>query len=120
VLNSITIDNWEAVKIESDAWYDAITVRIFAGMVDYNIDAEGNLISGSKTKRKTFSEYFTFVRRTGHKPKNSDNPLSCPQCGAPLDRVSRVGICGYCNTRIVTGDFDWVLALITQDEEYRG
>jgi hypothetical protein len=29
-------------------------------------------------------------------------------------------VCEYCGSKIVTGDFDWVLARIEQDEAYRG
>jgi hypothetical protein len=37
-----------------------------------------------------------------------------------LDKVNQAGICEYCGNKVVTGDFDWVLATIEQDEEYRG
>ena len=43
-----------------------------------------------------------------------------PCCGAPLDNVSQTGVCGYCDTKITTGDFDWVLSRIDQCEVYSG
>jgi hypothetical protein len=120
VLKDINIDKWVVVKIEHDTWFDAITVRIFATMLDYHETDDGKLISGSRSRPRSFSEYFTLVRRARHKKRGTADPLKCPQCGAPLDRVSHVGVCGYCDTRITAGDFDWVLAQITQDEEYKG
>ena len=29
----------------------------------------------------------------------------------PLDRISQAGICGYCDSKITSGRFDWVLAM---------
>jgi hypothetical protein len=40
--------------------------------------------------------------------------LKFPQCGAGLDKVNQLGICGYCNNRIRSGEFDWVVAMIVQ------
>ena len=30
------------------------------------------------------------------------------------------GQCGYCSSRVTTGDFDWVLSRIEQDDSYTG
>jgi Zn finger protein HypA/HybF involved in hydrogenase expression len=121
MLKDIRIMRIEVAKIEHDAYYDAITVRIFASMKDYKVDSSGNVISGSKTKDRTFSEYWTLVRRSDVDVfKRSGDPRNCPNCGAPLDRVNRAGVCEYCNSKLVSGVFDWVLALIEQDEEYAG
>ena len=45
---------------------------------------------------------------------------ACPSCGAPLDKINQAGVCGYCNSHVTLGEFDWVLALIEQDETYEG
>jgi Zn finger protein HypA/HybF involved in hydrogenase expression len=34
----------------------------------------------------------------------------CPNCAAPIDKMGSTGVCGYCNTKVTTGDFGWVLA----------
>jgi hypothetical protein len=44
----------------------------------------------------------------------------CPSCGAPLDNVNAAGICGYCDGKITSGRFDWVLSRIEQAEAYQG
>lgn len=120
VLDDIRISRIEVAKIEHDVWYDAITARIFASMIDYKVDAGGNVVAGSKTKPVEFSEYWTVIRRSDMKHHESRDPRNCPNCGAPLDRVNRAGLCEYCNSKIVSGNFDWVLAIIEQDEEYVG
>ena len=44
-------------------------------------------------------------------------PTACPNCGAPLD-INRTGNCNQCQAEITSGDFDWVLSKIEQDDDY--
>ncbi|MCB9894028.1 MAG: TIM44-like domain-containing protein [Planctomycetes bacterium] len=120
VLEDVAITRVEVARIEHDAWFDAITVRIHASMKEYQLDKSGRLISGNKDKLRHFTEYWTLIRRSDRKHGKSAEPANCPSCGAPLDRINRAGICEYCNSKIVGGDFDWVVAIITQDEDYVG
>lgn len=43
---------------------------------------------------------------------------SCPNCGAPLDRINMAGNCEACGTHLTRGEFDWVLSKIEQDDSY--
>ena len=117
----MSIEQVELVKIETDKFYEAITVRIFAACNDYTEDANGKLIGGSKKMLRRYSEYWTMVRRTGIELHSMPYSLSqCPQCGAPADNMGQTAECGYCGCKISTGKFSWVLFLITQDEVYEG
>lgn len=107
-------------RIQMDAYYTAITVRIFASMLDWTEDRGGKVVGGSKSEPKRFSEYWTFVRAAGKPLTTRENVDACPSCGAPLDRVGEGGVCGYCEAKITSGDFDWVLAAIDQDDAYGG
>lgn len=107
-------------KIAVDAYFEAITVRIFARMKDWTEDANGQVLGGSATQDRVFSEYWTFIRSAGKSAKPRENLHSCPSCGAPLDQVQQSGVCGYCDAKITGGEFDWVLAAIDQDEVYGG
>lgn len=118
VCADINIYKFEVARIEHDAFYDAITVRMFCTMVDYALDASGELFKGDNKSKRDYSEYWTFLRRSG--VSGSREAGKCPSCGAPLDKINMAGVCGYCNAKIVSGNFDWVLAQIDQDEEYRG
>jgi ribosomal protein L37AE/L43A len=118
VLDRITIESITPVKIQSDRFYDAMTVRIFADMLDYTVNAQGQGVCGSSNRPRRFSEYWTFIRRQGSKENARDNN-SCPNCGAPL-KINMAGACEYCGGKITRGDFDWVLSRIEQDEAYVG
>lgn len=126
VCADINIYRFEVARIEHDAFYDAITVRMYCTMVDYALDAQGELFKGDNKSKRDYSEYWTFLRRSGVSPSTGSGRAGareagkCPSCGAPLDKINMAGVCGYCNAKIVSGNFDWVLAQIDQDEEYRG
>ena len=119
-LDDAKITKVELVKVEVDKFYECFTVRVFASAIDYAIDRNGKLIGGDKNKSRKFSEYWTFIRRTGvTKTEEQFNPNACPNCGAPVD-MGQAGVCNYCNSKVTTGNFNWVLAVITQDEVYLG
>jgi hypothetical protein len=109
----------QVVKITLDAWYEAVTVRMWGAMKDWTEGADGRVVAGSRDQDRRFSEYWTFLRGVGTGAASGD-PAHCPSCGAPLDRVNAAGVCGYCDTVITTGRFDWVLSRIDQAEDYRG
>ena len=119
VLEDIQIRKIELVKAQRDAFYDALTVRIHASMIDYVADRQGKVLSGSKTRARSFTEYWTFIRRAGLHTDPDADPDSCPSCGAGV-QVSQAGVCEYCGTKVVTGEFGWVLSAIEQDEVYGG
>jgi hypothetical protein len=109
----------QPVKIKEDAFYISITLRIGAQGYDYTVDDQENIVSGSNTTLRYWSEYWTFVRSRQAKDLTTKAELNCPNCGAPL-KVNSAGICEFCNGKITSGEFDWVLSLIEQDESYTG
>jgi predicted lipid-binding transport protein (Tim44 family) len=118
VLKDITVEVIDPVRVLTDPFYDALTVRIFARMIDFTADAKGNRVSGQSTVPRRFSEYWTFIRRRGAKA-TAPSSSQCPNCGAPL-RINMAGICEYCRGKVTSGEFDWVLSRIEQDEAYQG
>ncbi|MBL9024487.1 MAG: TIM44-like domain-containing protein [Myxococcales bacterium] len=106
-------------KVTSDKHYDSVTVRVFASCVDYTLNAEGVVVGGNKTRAREHSEYWTFIRsakKTGAPRTDS----SCPNCGADVSKINMAGTCESCSVKVTSGDFDWVLSRIEQDEVYEG
>jgi hypothetical protein len=118
-LDACRITSMQPVKIKEDIFYNAITLRIWAEGYDYTVDRNGKVVSGSKKKLRRWSEYWTFIRNRNAKPTHSRADLNCPNCGAPL-KVNVTGICEYCLGKVTSGEFDWVLSKIEQDESYAG
>ncbi len=108
----------DLANVMSDAYYDAITLRVFATGLDYTISDEGKLLSGSRSKPRIYSEYWTLIRGTARKGAPRREP-QCPHCGAPM-KIGMTGQCEYCRVKVTSGEFDWVLSRIEQDEAYGG
>jgi predicted lipid-binding transport protein (Tim44 family) len=118
VIEHAQITRTELVKVETDAFFDAITVRIFAQGIDYTVRENGSYLSGNQKVPRQYSEYWTFIR--GRERKGAARAdKQCPNCGAPL-AVDMVGTCTYCRVKVTGGTFDWTLSRIEQDESYVG
>ena len=120
VLEQVEVLEVTLVKLTADAFYEAATLRIKARMIDYTVDKSGAVVGGHKTRKRTFTEYWTFIRSAGKVGARKGDLQHCPACGAPLDRLSQTGVCGYCDAKIASGAHDWVLSSIEQDEAYQG
>jgi predicted lipid-binding transport protein (Tim44 family) len=69
-LENIAVRSVDITEAWQESGADYITVRIFASMLDYNVDENsGQVVEGSKTEPVKFEEYWTFGR-----PVGSDNP----------------------------------------------
>jgi ribosomal protein L37AE/L43A len=119
-MDHIAVTDVVLAKITVDAYLESVTVRIFARMRDWTEDRSGKLVGGSRSADRVFSEYWTFIRSAGKTARPREQVDTCPNCGAPLDRISETGVCGYCEAKITGGEYDWVLSTIDQDEAYRG
>jgi hypothetical protein len=118
VTENARIQHIALANVLSDAYYDAVTLRVFATGLDYVLSDDGKLMRGSRSRERPYSEYWTLVRGAATKGKARTDP-SCPNCGAPL-KIGMAGNCEYCHAKVVSGDFDWVLSRIEQDEAYGG
>jgi hypothetical protein len=106
------------VRVERDLHYDAITLRIWATGLDITLDRSGKVVGGSRTTARDYSEYWTLIRSASARgtPRLDRN---CPGCGVSLS-LNMAGRCEHCGAHVTSGEFDWVLSKIEQDEAYRG
>ncbi len=118
VVTDYSITSLEFARVERDAFYDAITVRLAASGFDHTLDDGGRVVAGSNSRARSWSEYWTLIRSRGTEADPSQT-VSCPNCGAAVN-VGATGICPHCGGKLAGGDFGWVLSRIEQDEAYRG
>jgi hypothetical protein len=119
ITENARIASLELANVTQDAFYDAVTVRLYASSLDYTVsDANNQIVSGNRGAPRRYTEYWTMIRGRGAKGPPKLEKV-CPNCGAPLN-VTMVGDCTYCKVKVTTGQFDWVLSRIEQDEAYRG
>jgi hypothetical protein len=119
VSENARITKVELARVESDAYFHAITVRVFAQGLDFTVrDSDGVRVGGSDTRERAYSEYWTLIRGRGVRGVPGSDKR-CPSCGAPLS-INMAGHCTHCDAHVTSGRFDWVLSRIEQDESYPG
>lgn len=114
------IRGMEIVQLESDAVFDTVTVRIRARAVDFQVNLSNDqYVSGSRLPQ-TYTEYWSFVRRPGAKTREGKGLIegNCPNCGDLL-KMNEAITCESCGSLIKSGEYDWILAEITQESEWR-
>jgi len=114
----------ELASAESDPQWDTVHVKIVAQARDQDLPLSLSKEEGERLLRAAplsqYQEIWSFVRRRGQHSKQGIPALQgrCPSCGAELP-LSEVVRCDYCKALINSGEHDWVLAEITQPEEWR-
>lgn len=118
VMENVVVHNTEAVALFADRHFDTIHVRVTASAVDYNADLKSGRQIGARSVER-FVEYWSFHRRPGVKSLRNGGAIegSCPRCGTQLQIVDRAE-CRSCGAQVNSGEFDWVLAEITQEQEW--
>jgi predicted lipid-binding transport protein (Tim44 family) len=118
-VESARILRLESARIQRDRHFDAVTVRFWATGYEVTTEATTDkVLRGSRTRERAYSEYWTLIR--GASVRGAPRAESrCPSCGAALD-VNMAGHCEHCGVHVTSGEFDWVLSRIEQDDSYEG
>ena len=120
-MENLSILECTPAQVECGAVFDVITMRIGASAKDYRVSAEtGEAIRGSEEQAQ-FTELWSFIRARGSQTKANATGLiegNCPNCAAPI-AMNQGAKCEYCQAVLRSGLYDWVLAEITQQEEWR-
>lgn len=113
-LEGLNTKNVEVIDLRDEGDKDIIDVLITASAADYDVDEEGNYLSGDRSII-TWDETWSFIRSKSVQTQSDKgfNSDTCPSCGAPLS-INAVGVCDYCGSTVTKGEFDWVLSEITQ------
>ena len=120
-MKNVEVNECEIVSVTSDEHFDTIHVRITASAISYNEDlTSGKRVSGNSNRTPiTFTEIWSFSRRPGATTNVEASVLQgrCPNCGGPVKIVDKAE-CTQCQSIVNSGQYDWVLAEITQNEEW--
>lgn len=117
VMENISVNSVQPVRIIHGRVFDDLTVRISAAAADYEVDQSGKVVFGDRSVRP-FMEDWTFQRSVGVATSNKPGTLenTCPSCGAPV-ALTQIGECRYCKAAVTSGKFDWVVSRIDQEDE---
>lgn len=104
--------------------YDCLTVRMDAAARDLMAKAEMSdsdaLKAAARAPLAPFTEFYSFMRKTGVQTEHPASIDACSHCGTPFEGEGELTKCRSCGAILGSGTFDWVLAEITQYSEYRG
>lgn len=117
-LSHIKINDSFIDVCEQDGQFDVMHVAISASLVDYfECAIDRSMNSGGP---ESFVEYWSFIRKRGIEQKDLYNSTACPSCGAEItEDLGEIAQCPYCSTLLNSGEYDWVLAEITQAADYK-
>lgn len=113
----------EMLSAESDTNWDTIHVKVVGEARDADVaiqlQDEAATQQARKAPLKAYQEIWSFIRRRGKLSKNGVPAAEgqCPSCGATLP-LSNTVRCDHCQAIVNSGEHDFVLAEITQPEEW--
>ncbi len=116
-MSAVQVLEARLIDAESDELFDTLHLAITAAAVDQTVDlASGKRLQGA-TAPDRFTEIWSFLRRPGAKTLARPGLLEgyCPNCGTQL-KLSTSITCESCQALINSGEYDWVLSEITQQE----
>jgi Zn-finger nucleic acid-binding protein len=117
-ISEVGIQKIALTQYHREGNYDVVQVGLQAEATDQFVcEKFPNL--NSPGGHESFIEYWTFIRRADYK-RGGDIFTSelCPKCSAALtNKLLETARCPYCNTYLNSGEYDWVLAEITQSED---
>ncbi|ABM03134.1 hypothetical protein Ping_1308 [Psychromonas ingrahamii 37] len=119
-IENLIITNSELVGIEADKHFETLHFKI-TSRADYPIEIKGrNKQTDSWVPLTTKTEYLTYVRLPGVQTRTQPGLMegNCPNCGSTL-KLSQSVRCQACRSLIGSGEYDWILAKITQEAQWR-
>ena len=118
VIDQVQVDSVQIAAAASDSRFDTIHLRVQATARDRKIRVDDGRQMGPSQK-EPFTEYWSFHRKPGARTRQQDGAVEghCPNCGAPL-RIVDSTRCPNCQSTVNSGEYDWVLAEITQASEW--
>ncbi len=122
-LADVQLLDLQIIGLEQSDWFDTMHVRVKATARDTDVastldDAQAEA-AARKVQPEQFVEVWSFVRKPGAQTKVGEDLWQgkCPNCGAPFVGGA-ANTCDSCGAIVNSGNYDWVLAEITQGMEF--
>jgi uncharacterized tellurite resistance protein B-like protein len=122
-MDNLQVGDIEVASGYADRLFDVLSIGIEASATDSMVSIkDGKRLSGSTTS-EPFAEVWSFIRRRGAKTQTDPSKPgliegNCPNCGGAIE-LNQNANCQYCGAILRSGQYDWVLAEITQECEWQ-
>ncbi len=112
VMKDFELKAFEVVGMERVEKTIALKVRMTVECKDYVVDKENKVVRGTDKQKMVYDYEMTFVKGMDTKGNK------CPNCNAPLENTNSA-VCPYCDSVIISENYDWVLAKKQMVNQYR-
>jgi endogenous inhibitor of DNA gyrase (YacG/DUF329 family) len=120
IISNVMVNNAQLALVRTEGGFDVASVCVVASA----IDIDQSLTNGARLRgsggMEQFVEFWSFVRRRGSQSVAGKSGLiegHCPNCGAAVE-LNAGAKCANCQALLRDGQYDWVLAEITQESEW--
>ncbi len=124
VMADFRIKNFYVLTHNRSGEFDCLTVRLEAeardAWVPVNVSEAEAQKAAERAPLNSFVEFYSFMRRSNARSDGEQPLANCSHCGTPFPPEGETNKCKSCGAVMGSGEFDWVLAEITQESEYRG
>ena len=103
VMKDFNLLGFNIVGMETKDNIISLTVIMQVECFDYITNKDGKVVRGTDKRKVIYNYAMTFNKGI------SNRPNKCPNCGAPLENVNS-SQCPYCDSTIISENYDWVLA----------
>ncbi len=116
---NLTLGGLSIVKTEKDGDFDVVHVKLDAYIEDkFESEKYPELNHGEE---EDFTEYWIFYKKGGASSKDIYHSNNCPNCGDQLPTdMGDIARCRSCGSLSNSGEFDWVLTQVVQEDYYTG
>ena len=112
MMKDFELKAFEVVDMERVENTIAFRVRMTVECKDYVVSKDNKVVRGTDKNTMGYHYEMTFV-------KGMDTKVNkCPNCNAPLENVNS-SVCPYCDSVIISSNYDWVLAKKQMISQYR-
>ncbi|WP_372882364.1 hypothetical protein [Psychromonas sp.] len=120
-IENLNLRACELVGIEADKHFETLHFKLDS-MASYPIldTSSGYNKISSNSALTLHTEYWTFVRLPGTQTRSKPGLIEgyCPNCGNKLN-LSQFSLCESCGSLVGSGEYDWILAKITSEQQWR-
>lgn len=122
-MKNMTVMEARELKYYEDNKNQCIDVLVRTRCIDYVVDSQGKVVTGSDVEEVFMTYIYTLIRDINaqteeNKLDNTDvEQHICPSCGAPID-IYRSAKCEYCGRILESKNNEWVISNIEAIEQY--
>lgn len=112
IMKDFELKAFEIVGMERIENTIALKVRMTVECLDYVVDKNNKVVRGTDKNKLVYNYEMTFIKGMDTKSNK------CPNCNAPLENVNS-SVCPYCDSVIISSNYDWVLSKKQMISQYR-